>query len=167
MNKIRDQFDLRILDELQRNGRLSNLELAERIALSPSACWQRVKRMEEEGLFRRFTVLIDPQKVGLGEVVFAHISMERHTRELTDAFSRDVMKRPEVMECYATTGDADYLLRVAVPSVRDYHQFLEEFIFTQPGISQVKSNFALKEIKFDTALPLGDLWGESAAPHRS
>ncbi|MDP7344803.1 MAG: Lrp/AsnC family transcriptional regulator, partial [Alphaproteobacteria bacterium] len=96
----------------------------------------------------------DPRKVGLGECVFTHISLTRHSLALARGFAELVQVRPEVMECFFTTGDADILLRVATPSVSAYDRFLEKHIFQAEGISQVRSNFALRQIKYETALPL-------------
>ena len=149
-----DRFERRILIALQVNARLTNQELAQQVGLSPSACWRRVKALEEAGVILRYAAILDPRKVGLGECVFAHISLTRHSLKLTKEFADSIRVRPEVMECFFTTGDADILLRVATPSVSAYDRFLEEFIFSAPGISQVRSNFALRQIKFETALPL-------------
>ncbi len=149
-----DPFERRILIALQADGRLTNEELAKRAGLSPSACWRRVKALEEAGVILRYAAILDPKKVGFGECVFAHVTLTRHSSTLTNEFAEAIRGRPEVMECFFTTGDADLLLRVAIPSVSAYDKFLEEFIFLAPGISQVRSNFALRQIKFETALPL-------------
>ena len=102
----------------------------------------------------RYTAILDPKKVGLGECVFAHVTLARHSLAMTHEFADAIRGRPEVMECFFTTGDADILLRVATPSVSAYDRFLEDFVFSAPGISQVRSNFALRQIKFETALPI-------------
>ncbi len=149
-----DTQERRILMELQGDARLTNQELAQRVGLSPSACWRRVKALEEAGVILRYTAILDPKKVGLGECVFAHVTLARHSLAMTHEFADAVRDRPEVMECFFTTGDADILLRVAIPSVSAYDKFLEDFVFSAPGISQVRSNFALRQIKFETALPL-------------
>jgi DNA-binding Lrp family transcriptional regulator len=149
-----DLQERRILMELQSDARLTNQELAQRVGLSPSACWRRVKALEEAGVILRYTAILDPKKVGLGECVFAHVTLARHSLATTHEFADAIRDRPEVMECFFTTGDADILLRVAIPSVSAYDKFLEEFVFSAPGISQVRSNFALRQIKFETALPL-------------
>jgi DNA-binding Lrp family transcriptional regulator len=149
-----DPYERRILIELQANARLTNQELAKRVGLSPSACWRRVKALEDAGVILRYAAILDPKKIGFGECVFAHISLTRHSLALAHEFAESILARPEVMECFFTTGDADILLRVATPSVSAYDRFLEEFIFQAEGISQVRSNFALRQIKFETALPL-------------
>ena len=149
-----DMYERRILIALQENARLTNEELAKQVGLSPSACWRRVKALEQAGVILRYAAIVDPKKVGLGECVFAHISLARHSAQSAQEFAQSIRARPEVMECFFTTGDADILLRVATPSVSAYDKFLEEFIFYAPEISQVRSNFALRQIKFETALPL-------------
>jgi DNA-binding Lrp family transcriptional regulator len=149
-----DNYERRILIALQANARLTNEDLAKQVGLSPSACWRRVKALEQAGVILRYAAIVDPKKVGLGECVFAHITLARHSAKLAQEFAQSILARPEVMECFFTTGDADILLRVATPSVSAYDKFLEEFIFFAPGISQVRSNFALRQIKFETALPL-------------
>ena len=149
-----DAYERRILIELQANARLTNQQLAKRVGLSPSACWRRVKALEEAGVILRYAAILDPKKVGLGECVFAHISLTRHSLTLAQDFADAILARAEVMECFFTTGDADILLRVATPSVSAYDHFLEDFIFQAEGIAQVRSNFALRQIKFETALPL-------------
>jgi DNA-binding Lrp family transcriptional regulator len=149
-----DRHERRILAALQANARLTTEELAKQVGLSPSACWRRVKALEEAGVILRYVAILDPAKVGLGECVFAHITLARHSAKSAQELAESIRVRPEVMECFFTTGDADILLRVATPSVSAYDRFLEEFIFYAPGISQVRSNFALRQIKFETALPL-------------
>ncbi len=149
-----DSFERRILIALQANARLTNQELAKTVGLSPSACWRRVKALEEAGVILRYTALLDPAKVGFAECVFAHVTLARHSASLNKEFAESIRVRPEVLECFFTTGDADILLRVATPSVSAYDAFLEDFIFSAPGISQVRSNFALRQIKFETALPI-------------
>lgn len=152
-----DRYERRILIELQANARLTNLELAERVKLSPSACWRRVKALEESGVILRYAAILDPKKVGLGETVFAHISVARHSSRLAMGVTEALCKHPEVMECFLTAGDADLLLRVVTPGISAYDEFLEETVFKTPGISQVRSNFALRQVKFETALPIEKL----------
>ena len=144
----------RILIELQADARLTNQELAQRVGLSPSACWRRVKALEEAGVILRYTAILDPKKVGLGECVFAHVTLARHSLAMTHEFADTIRARPEVMECFFTTGAADIILRVAIPSVAAYDRFLEDVIFNASGVAQVHSDFALRQIKFETALPL-------------
>ena len=149
-----DIHDRRILIELQGDARLTNQVLAQRVGLSSSACWRRVKALEEAGVILRYAAILDPKKVGFGECVFAHVTLLRHSLAMTHELADSIRSRPEVMECFYTTGDADMLMRVATPSVSAYDRFLEDYVFSAPGISQVRSNFALRQIKFETALPI-------------
>jgi len=149
-----DHFERKILRALQIDGRLTNQDLARQVGLSASACWRRVKRLEETGVILRYAAILDPKKVGIGETVFAHISMARHSKTNTAEFAELLRKQPEVMECFFTTGAADIIVRVAIPSVAAYDHFLENVIFNAAGVSQVHSDFALRRIKYETALPL-------------
>ncbi len=149
-----DHYERNILKALQTDGRLTNQDLARQVGLSPSACWRRVKALVDVGVILRYTAVLDSKKVGIGETVFAHVSMARHSKASSDEFAELMRKQPEVMECFFTTGSADIMLRVAIPSVAAYDHFLENVIFNAPGVSQVHSDFALRQIKFETALPL-------------
>lgn len=148
------EIDVKILNALQEDSRLTVQELADRVALSASSCWRRLRSLEETGVIRRYTALVDPKAAAVGECVFAHVTLERHSAETAAIFIEAVRKRAEVLECYAVSGDADYLLRVAVGEIADYNRFLEEFVFHLPFQVRIRSNFALKEIKYETALPL-------------
>lgn len=149
-----DRYERSILIALQEDGRLSNQDLARKIGLSPSACWRRVKRLEDSGVIQRYTAILDPKKIGIGETVFAHVSMARHSKKSSVEFAELMQEQACVMECFFTTGAADIILRVATPSVVAYDHFLEDVIFNARGVSQVRSDFALRQIKFETALPL-------------
>lgn len=149
-----EDVDRRMLAALQEDGRLTTQELAERAGLSTSPTWRRLKALEEGGSIRRYVALLDPERVGVPECVFAHVTLMKHDRAGIESFERSVSRRPEVLECYSTTGDADYLLRVCVPDTRAYERFLQEAIFTQPVVQHVRSNFTLREVKYTTALPL-------------
>jgi DNA-binding Lrp family transcriptional regulator len=149
-----DRIDLKILDALQRDGRQSNQALADRVGISAAACWRRVKALEEDGVIQRYAALLSRPKLGLDLCAFVHISLARHVQESTVPFEQAVMERPEVMECFATTGDADFILRVVTTSIEAFDKFLEQFLFGLPQVSQVRSNIALRELKLDTALAL-------------
>jgi Lrp/AsnC family leucine-responsive transcriptional regulator len=149
-----DGFERRILRALQEDGRLSMQELADRIGLSVSPTWRRVRSLEERGIITRYAALLDPEKAGVPECVFAHVTLTKHDRAGIAEFERAIVDRPEVLECFATTGDADYLLRVVVPNTRAYERFLEEAIFARPVVQHVRSNFALRAVKFTVALPI-------------
>ncbi len=145
--------DRRILAELQRDSRLTNQELADKVGMSSSATWRRVKSLEEDGIIDRYTAIVSPKKAGFGLASMVHISLARHEQSNVEHFIREVLQHPEVLECFATSGEADFHLRVVVEDIDAYNVFLDDFIFKLQGVSQVRSNFVLKEIKADTALP--------------
>lgn len=149
-----DATDIKILNALQDDGRITNQNLAERVGVSSAACWRRTKVMEEKGIIKKYMAIVDGKAVGRGLCVFVNISLTRHSKENAELFAKAARQRAEVQECYAVTGDADFMLRVTVPDIESYDKFLEDFLFTIDGISQVRSNFALREIKFDTSIPL-------------
>ena len=149
-----DRYEYRILRALQADGRLTNQNLSQKVGLSPSACWRRVKSLEEAGVILRYSAILDPAKVGIGETVFAHISLKRHSKASSVEFAELMRNQPEVMECFFTTGAADVILRVVTSSVAAYDEFLENVIFNARGVSKVHSDFTLRKIKYETALPL-------------
>ena len=148
-----DVKDRRILIELQRDSRLTMQELGERVGMSSSACWRRVKSLEDEGVIDRYAVIANTRKAGFSLSSMVHVSLARHERKNVENFIREVLRHPEVLECFATSGEADFHLRVVVEDIDAYNVFLDGFIFRLPGVSQVRSNIVLKEIKADTALP--------------
>lgn len=149
-----DAKDRAVLAELQRDGRLTMQELAERTGMSSSACWRRVKSLEESGIIDRYAAIVNTKRAGFGLSSMVHVSLARHEQKNVDQFVREVLRHPEVLECFATSGEADFHLRVVVKDIDAYNVFLDDFIFRLPGVSQVRSNIVLKEIKADTALPL-------------
>jgi len=149
-----DPIDRRILGELQRNGRISNVDLAEAVGLSPSPCLRRVRDLESVGVIDRYAAIIDQNAAGRSLSVFVQVTLERQIETALDAFERSVSERPEVMECYLMTGDSDYLLRVVVADVSAYEVFLKDHLTRIPGVSAIKSSFALNRVKYETALPL-------------
>ncbi len=150
-----DATDIRILGELQRDGSLTNVELASRINLSPSPCLARVKRLEKIGVISRRVTLLDARRLGLKVVVFISISLDKQRRETLDTFERKIAALPQVMECYLMSGDADYLLRVVVPDVEALERLIIDQITRIPGVASIRSSFALKQVLYSTALPLG------------
>ncbi|AWU95510.1 Lrp/AsnC family transcriptional regulator [Azospirillum ramasamyi] len=154
-----DRIDRKILAALQEDGRLPNNELAERVGLSPSPCLRRVKALEEAGVIARYVALVDPASVELPVNIFVSVSLERQVEARLDGFEAAVMARPEVLECYLMTGDADYLLRVVVPDLASYERFLKEHLTRIPGVASIRSSFALKQVRYRTALPLEHLGG--------
>ena len=149
-----DSVDLHILEQLQQNAKLSNVELASRVHLSPSPCLARVRSLEERKIIRRYATLLDPLAVGLSVSVFIQISLEKQARKSLEIFEGAIRQRPEVMECYLMSGDADYLLRVVVPDVQALERFILDKLTPIPGIASIRSSFALKQVKYETALPL-------------
>ena len=149
-----DAIDLKILAALQDNARIANTELSELVGLSPAPCLRRVRVLEERGVIRRHVSLVDPGKVGLPVSVFVNVSLERQVEEALKRFERAILTRPEVMECYLMTGDADYLLRVVCADLGAYERFVLEHLAKAPGVSSIRSSFALKQVKYSTALPL-------------
>ena len=149
-----DEIDLHILRELQGNARLTNVSLAERVHLSPSPCLARVRALEREGVIDRYVTLLKPLAVGLGVSVFIQITLEKQATEALEVFETAVRRRPEVMECYLMTGDADYLLRVVVADVQALERFIVDELSPIPGIANIRSSFALKQVKYQTSLPL-------------
>jgi DNA-binding Lrp family transcriptional regulator len=148
-----DSVDLAILTELQRNAKLTNVELASRVHLSPSPCLARVRELEKAGIVKRYVALVDPQSMGLNVSVFIQISLDKQIERSLDVFEKAVAGYPQVMECYLMTGDADYMLRVIVPDVPALQEFIVGGLARIPGVSNIRSSFALKQVKYETALP--------------
>lgn len=156
-NKLQlDRYDRQILDLLQQDGRISNQDLAERVALSPSSCLRRVRALEESGLITGYRALLDAKKLGLTLMALIHISMDRHTPERFDHFEAEVASIPEVLECLLITGqDADYQLKVVVADMDAYQELLLQRITRIPGVTGVHSSFVLRRVLDHTALPVG------------
>ena len=151
-----DSTDLKILSELQKNARVANVDLARAVNLSPSPCLARVRALEQAGYIDRYVTLLDPKKLGLTVSVLVQVTLEKQVESALEIFEKAVRERPEVMECYLMTGDADYLLRVLVPDVPAFERFILDFLSRVPGVGNIKSSFALKQVKYQTALPLGN-----------
>ncbi|GAB3778089.1 Lrp/AsnC family transcriptional regulator [Ramlibacter monticola] len=149
-----DATDLRILAQLQRDGSLTNVELARRVHLSPSPCLARVKALEAAGVIERYVALASAKALGLGLNVFINISLKSQSKEALAEFERRIAEHEEVMECYLMTGDSDYLIRVAVPDIAALERFILEQLTPIPGIEKIRSSFALKQVRYKTALPL-------------
>ena len=163
-----DKTDRRILAILQADGRLSNQEVAQRVNLSPSPCLRRIKRLEEAGVIRQYVALLDPAMIGLGLLAYVNVRLEKHSDAPQSAavqasrhgvspradFAVSVAQWPEVVACYAMTGEMDYLLRVHVEDMPHFSRFMMETLLRHPAVLDVKSSFALQRIKDTTALPL-------------
>ena len=150
-----DATDRRSLGVLQRDARIANVDLAEKVNLSPSPCLRRVRELEAAGVIRRYAALLDPLALGLSVSVFIHVTLEKQVERVLDTFEAAIRERPEVMECYLMTGESDYLLRVVVPDMPALERFIVDFLTRIPGVGNIKSSFALKQVKYETALPLG------------
>lgn len=149
-----DPTDLRILAELQQDGSLTNVELARRVHLSPSPCLARVKALEAAGVIERYVALASAKALGLGLNVFINISLKEQSKPSLAEFERRIVEHDEVMECYLMTGDSDYLIRVAVSDMAALERFILEQLTPIPGIEKIRSSFALKQVRYKTALPL-------------
>ncbi len=148
-----DAIDRQIVRVLQRDGRISNQDLAERVGLSPSPCLRRVRNLERSGVLIGYTAIVDQEKYGLPVDVFVSISLESQRDEKLKAFEQAVIRLDEVMECYLMTGSRDYLLRVVCDGLKAYERFTREHLATLPGIRSIESSFALGRVKTRVSLP--------------
>jgi DNA-binding Lrp family transcriptional regulator len=149
-----DRFDKLILEELQKDGRISNVQLAAAVSLSESACLRRVRSLEESGLIDRYVALLNQPKVGLSGNVFVHIGLHREEESELTAFEEAVKDIPEVMECYLMTGEFDYLLRVVVSDMADFERLHRDFLTRLPGVARVNSSVTIRTVQKKTGLPL-------------
>lgn len=149
-----DVTDIRILSELQQDSSLTNIELAKRVHLSPSPCLTRVKALEANGVIARYVTLLNPKALGLNLSVFISISLKEQSKSALAEFEQRIAEHDEVMECYLMTGDSDYLIRVAVADITALEKFILEQLTPIPGIEKIRSSFALKQVRYKTALPL-------------
>jgi len=154
-----DAIDIRILTELQEDASLSNVELAQRVGLSPSPCLVRVRALETAGIIARRVTLLDPLSVGANISVFVQVALEKQVEAQLEAFEDAILNFSEVMECYLMIGDSDYLLRVVVPDLSALQYFIVEKLSKTPGVANIRSSFALKQVKYKTAFPVSDLVG--------
>jgi Lrp/AsnC family leucine-responsive transcriptional regulator len=149
-----DELDHKILAELQRDGRISNQDLSERIGLSPSPCLRRLRQLEAEGIIQRYVALVDPAAIGLGVTAFVRVRLDQQDDRHLAVFEAAVADFPEVMECYLMTGEADYQLRVLVGSLGEFEDFLRHRLTRIAGVAQVTTSFALRPVVYKTALPV-------------
>ncbi len=154
LNNELDKIDRRILAELQRDARIANVALAERVGLSPSPCLRRVKRLEAEGVIRRYSAVIDPARVGLGLSCFISVTLERNVEQVLEVFETAISERPEILECWPITGEADFLLKVITADLGAFERLMRDHILRIPGISSTNTSFLLTPVKNETALPL-------------
>lgn len=161
MNDL-DRHDIALLAELQRDSRQTVQQLAAAAGLSSTPCWKRVKELEASGIIRGYTALVDREKVGLALCVLAEVNLTRHNEDDVRRFEQAVAQAPQIVSCYATTGQADYVLKVLVPDIKSYESFLHETAFKLPGVTHVRSSVVLKEIKAETRLPLAPVQPEAS-----
>ena len=149
-----DIFDKKLLSILQNNGRISNVELAEAVNLSESACLRRVRSLEERGLIDRYVALLNHKKVGLTDTVFVHIVLKREEKSELEAFENAVKNIPEILECYLMTGEFDYLLHIVVANMADFERLHNDSLTQLPGVSRVNSSFAIRTVQKTSELPI-------------
>lgn len=157
-----DRQDVVLLTELQRDSRQTVQQLATAAGLSSTPCWKRVKDMEAAGIITGYTALVDREKVGLALCVIAEVNLTRHNEDDVRRFEQAVADCPQIVGCYSTTGQADYVIKVLVRDIKAYEQFLHETAFKLPGVTHVRSSVVLKEVKAELRLPI-----EAPAPKRS
>lgn len=150
-----NELDRASLQRLQADARLSTQALAEKVGLSATPVWRRVKELEDRGVIRGQVVLVDREKIGLSILVLAHVSLVRHSEGAVEQFEQLVSTRREIIECHAITGEADFVIKVVAADMKAYDLFLQQHIFKLPGVSSVRSNVVLREVKYETALPVG------------
>jgi len=149
-----DIFDKKLLSILQNNGRISNVELAEAVNLSESACLRRVRSLEERGLIDRYVALLDHKRVGLTDTVFVHIVLKREEKSELEAFENAIKNIPEILECYLMTGEFDYLLHIVVANMADFERLHNDSLTQLPGVSRVNSSFAIRTVQKTSELPI-------------
>ncbi|TDJ22542.1 MAG: Lrp/AsnC family transcriptional regulator [Gammaproteobacteria bacterium] len=152
-----DAFDLKILAELQRDADQSMQELGDKVGLSHTPCWRRVKRLEEQGVIRRRVTLLNAEQLRVSVNVFVNVTLRRHQENALNRFEDAVLDIPEVVECYTVSGDTDFLLRVLVENVTAYEQLLKRTLVHLPEVGNLSSTFALRQVKYTTELPLHPL----------
>lgn len=146
--------EAKLLAILQEDGRISNQALADQAGMSTSPCWRRVQALQDSGVIRKYAALVDPAKIGLNVVAYASIQLQRYSADEVQKFEESVKAVPEIIECYSVMGEADYLMKIMVKDAQAYDQLLHDFIFKIPGLVQVRSSLALREVKYGTAVPL-------------
>jgi Lrp/AsnC family leucine-responsive transcriptional regulator len=149
-----DRTDIKILEQLQRNGRLSHVELAERVGLSPTPCSRRVRRLERQGVIQGYAAILDPRQVGQNVTAFVQIKLERHTDDVIERFRRTLDERPEVVTAHAMTGEMDFLLQVVVPDLDALGRFTLHQLLKLPGVRDVRSSLVLETLKSGARVPL-------------
>ncbi len=148
-----DAKDRKILRELQRDGRLTNAELAERVNLSPSPCLRRVRNLEQAGVIDRYAAIVDREAAGYPVTAFVQITLARHDREVVQAFEQRVHETPQILSCHLLTGSSDYLLQIVMPGLEAYEAFMRDTLHTTPGIATINTSFVYGTVKDTVELP--------------
>ncbi len=152
--KLLDETNLRILDLIQQDGRMTNAKLAERLSLSETPCWRRLKRLEEAGLITGYQANLDRKQLGLGVMAFVQLSCSEHHAETVQEFEEIVKGSPNILSCHNTTGDDDFLLIISARDLEDYSRFVDRVLRRLPGVTNIRSNLSLREVKSTNRLPL-------------
>lgn len=149
-----DRTDLRILRELQRDGRMPVVELADKVSLSPTACQRRLRKLEDSGVIERYAAVLNPAALGQTIQAFVRVSIERQSKDVAEAFEAAIKRQPEVRACYVMTGDLDFLLHVLVPDLQAFAEFSMKVLIGLPGVKDVRSSLVLEAVKQDEGVPL-------------
>jgi DNA-binding Lrp family transcriptional regulator len=149
-----DNYDRKILQALQLDGRITNKQLAEQVSLSQAPCWRRVDALEKNGLITGYTAIVDKQKLGLNLTAFAQISLDNHHPDTVKRFDEGIQQWPEILECHATSGEYDYLLKIVATDMQSYNQLIYEKILRLPSIRSVNTSFSMQEKKRTSQLPI-------------
>lgn len=152
-----DKVDCQILEMLQADGRLSNAKVANRLSMSETPCWRRLKRLEEKGVISGYQAVLDRRAIGLGVMVFVQLGCAEHSEATTKEFQKIIEASPNVLTCHNTTGDADFLLMVVAKDLDDYSRFVERVLRRLPGVTSIKSNVSLRELKSSNKLPIDEI----------
>lgn len=152
-----DKVDIAISERLQRDGRLSNVKLAEQLSLSEASCWRKQKRLEECGVIEGYQAVLNRRKLGLGVMAFVQISCSDHSEEATEKFEKIIAAAPQVLSCHNTTGEADFLLQVVARDLDSYSRFVEKVLRKLPGVLSIRSNLSLREMKTTHRFPVAEL----------
>ena len=149
-----DKASLALLAELQRDARQTVAQLAAAVGLSPTPCWRRIKAMEDSGVIRSYSALVDREKVGLGLAVVVEVNLAQHSEALVQQFEAAVLAQPAIVRCLSTTGQSDYVLTVLAPDIKRYEALLHQVLFKLPGVTHLRSSIVLKEVKAEVRLPV-------------
>jgi DNA-binding Lrp family transcriptional regulator len=156
-----DEIDRQLLEILQQDATLSIAQMAERVGLSATPCWKRIKDMEDSGVITGYTALVDRERLGLSLAVLVEVNLGQHNEELVQRFEQAVRASPHIARCVSTTGQSDYVLTVFTSDIKHYEEFLHDTIFKLPGVTHVRSSIVLKEIKSEVALPIDWIGAEA------